>query len=168
MPDQLLWVDWLILAVVGVSVAVSLWRGLMREVLSLTAWVAAFAVAIVFADAVAQWLAALVDVPSVRRILAFGGLFLLTLFVGGLVNLLVARLLETTGLTGTDRLLGAAFGVARGMAVVTVLVLVVGFVPALHEDPWWSQSLLLPYFRDLAAWLGGLMPDGFAASLALR
>ena len=160
MLDGLIWVDFIVLGVIGLSALISLWRGFLREVLSLAAWVAAFVIAFLFVDKGAALLTPYVSVPSVRMILAFGGLFLITLFIGGLVNLLIAILVKRTGLSGTDRMLGIIFGVLRGVAIIAVLVLLAGLTP-LPQDPWWQQSLFLHHFQTLAVWLQNFLPTEF-------
>jgi uncharacterized membrane protein required for colicin V production len=99
------------------------------------------------------------DIPSLRIAAAFGGLFLATLLIGGLINILASYLVDYTGLTGTDRVLGMAFGLARGAAVITLLVLAAGLTP-LPRDPWWQQALLLHHFQEGAVWLQSLLPAG--------
>lgn len=161
MPNDILWVDYFIIGVIALSVLISLWRGFLREAISLAAWVLAFVVAFLFVDDGAAYLTQYVGVPSVRIILAFGGLFLTTLFLGGLVNILVAQLVLQTGLTGTDRLLGIIFGLVRGGAIITILVLLASLTP-LPKDPWWQQSLLLPHFQQAALWLRNFLPPTIA------
>jgi membrane protein required for colicin V production len=92
---------------------------------------------------------------------AFAALMLVSLVVGGLVNFLVIQLVERTGLSGTDRLIGMVFGLARGVLVIAVLVLVAGLTP-FPGDPWWQESRLIPYFEELALWLGELLPEDIA------
>jgi membrane protein required for colicin V production len=159
---QLIWVDIGILAIIGVSTLISLFRGFVREVLSLVAWAVAFWVAITFSPQVAGLFAAQISVPSARTFLAFGALFVATLFVGGLVNFVIGRLIAATGLTATDRLLGIFFGLARGIAIVTVLVLLAGLTP-LPRDPWWHESQFIPHFQELAVILRSLLPPEYQA-----
>ncbi len=159
--NNLLMVDYIVLGIIGLSVLISLWRGFMREVLSLAAWVVAFLVAFIFADTGAAYLANHISVPSVRIILSFGGLFLITLFIGGLINVVVSQLVKSTGLSGTDRMVGIVFGLVRGVAIIGLLVLLAGLTP-LPSDPWWNESLLLPKFQPLALWLRGLLPPELA------
>ena len=78
--------------------------------------------------------------------------------VGGLVNYLIGQLVEKTGLTGTDRLIGMLFGAARGILLVTLLIFLAGLTP-LPEDPWWNASQLIGYFQELAVWLKTLLPE---------
>ena len=166
MSQSLNWFDYVILAIIGLSVLISVWRGFMREVLSLAAWIVAIAVSLAFAETASAYLAEYVTVPSVRLIIAFGGIFVVVLFLGGLVNLLVGRLVQSTGLSGTDRMVGVVFGVLRGVAIVAVLVLLAGFTP-LPDDPWWKQSVLVPHIEILAQWLRGFLPSDLPGNLNL-
>ncbi|MCC7412068.1 MAG: CvpA family protein [Gammaproteobacteria bacterium] len=156
------WADIGILAVISVSALVSVVRGFLREVLSLLAWVAAFWVAFAFTDRAAAWFEGAVTVPSGRSVLGFVTRFVGTLLAVGVVNFVIARLVDKTGLSGTDRLLGLLFGLARGLVVVTVLVLVAGLlrVPA---APWWQGSTLIQPFEGFALWTIAHMPPDLAA-----
>ena len=158
------WADYLILILITLSLLIGLWRGLMREAISLATWVAAFAIAFLFAKDGESYLVAYIEIPSLRMAAAFGGLFLAVLLIGGLVGLLASYLIDYTGLTGTDRLLGAVFGVMRGAALVIVLVLVAGLTP-LPKDPWWQQSLLLDRFQEGALWLREFLPPELAQNV---
>jgi membrane protein required for colicin V production len=103
----------------------------------------------------------------VRLAAAFLLLFLGTLIVTAVVGFLVGRLVDLSGLSATDRTLGLAFGLGRGVALVAILVLLAGFT-SLPRDPWWRQSVLLPHFQDLALWLRGFLPPEIAARVAYR
>ncbi len=158
----MIWVDYAILAIIGISALISIFRGLIREVLSLFAWGAAFVVARTFMAAVAEWFAGVVSVPSARLVLAFASLFVGTLLAAALVNLLVGKLIASTGLSGTDRMLGVLFGIGRGVVIVAALVLAAGLTPV-PRDPWWQASLLLPRFEAMALWMRGYLPAEAAA-----
>ena len=158
------WADYLIIVLIALSMLIGLWRGLLREVISLTTWIAAFAIALLFAEDGAAHLTPYLDVPSLRIAVAFGGLFLATLLLGGLVGILASYLVHYTGLTGTDRVLGMAFGLARGAAVIAVLVLAAGLTP-LPKDPWWQQALLLRHFQESAVWLRDFLPPELAQNI---
>lgn len=161
MSGNLIWVDYFILGVIALSVLLGLWRGFLREAISLGAWICAFIMAFLFVDEGAAYLDRYIGIPPVSITLAFGGLFLCMLMLGGLVNLIVAQLVEPTGLSGTDRLLGVLFGLLRGGAFVAVLVLLAGLTP-LPQDVWWKQSPLLPHFQQAALWLRGFLPPELA------
>ena len=155
------WADYLIVIVIALSMLIGLWRGLLREVISLVTWIAAFAIAFLFAEDGAAHLTPYLDVPSLRMAAAFGGLFLITLLLGGLIGLVATHLVDYTGLTGTDRVLGLVFGLGRGAVVIAILVLAAGLTP-LPKDPWWQQSRLLPHFQETALRLRGWLPPELA------
>lgn len=157
-------VDYGILGVIGLSALVSLVRGFVREALSLAGWVLALWVALTFTRELARWLPPGITVPSLRLAVAFLGLFLAALLLTALVNFLAVHLVEKTGLSGTDRMLGVLFGVARGVVIVAILVLLAGFT-ALPQDPWWGGSSLLPQFQQIALWIRGFLPPDIAAQI---
>lgn len=155
------WADYAILAIILISALISIGRGLVREVLSLLGLIAALWVSISFSPSIASLLEGAVSVPSMRRLLAFMALFIATLALAAVVNYFIAKLVMKTGLSGTDRALGVLFGAVRGVAIVTVLVLMAGLTP-LPDDPWWDKSLLLGHFQTIALWIRGHLPDDLA------
>jgi len=157
----LIWIDYVIFAVIGLSAIIGLFRGFVREALSLVAWGAAIWVALTFAPLAASYLEPYIETPSLRHIAAFAGLFLTTLIAGAIVNYLVSLLVRKSGIGGTDRFLGLFFGVARGVLVVAILVLLAGLTP-LPEDPWWKESQVMPTFEQLAVSLRGFLPEDIA------
>jgi len=163
----LIWVDYFILAIITVSALLSLWRGFIKEALSLASWIAALWVAMLFFDDLGGYLAQWIDTPSVRGAVAFVILFVATVIAGGVVNFLVGKLVEKTGLSATDRALGVVFGVARGAVIVSVLVMLAGLT-AVPRDPWWSESLLLAHFQDMAMWLRSFLPAGIAEKIQFQ
>jgi len=159
--------DVALLAVIALSCAVGMWRGFMVEVMSLAVWVAAFWLAFTFGEAAAAMFVAVVEAPSARLFLGYTALFLGALAIGGLATWLIGKLVKSTGLSGTDRLLGLGFGAARGVALCCVAVLVLGFTP-LPKDPWWSGSRLLPSFTAGAEWMRGWLPEAVASHVDLQ
>ncbi len=149
MLDILPIVDWLILGVILISAAISLIRGFVREALSLATLIAAIVVARVFGSQVATLFEEYIGQPSLRLLAAYALLFVFTMIVGGLINHLLGQLVDATGLTGTDRLLGALFGVARGALIIIVAVAILSRMPV-TEDSWWQESKLIPSFVDAA------------------
>ncbi|MCG3145854.1 MAG: Colicin V production protein [Gammaproteobacteria bacterium] len=150
-------VDIGILAIVGISALLSLLRGLVREVLSLAAWVVAFFVARTFNPVAAGWMAGMVSVPSAQYVLGFGLLFFAVLLAMGVVNYVLVRVVAATGLSPTDRMLGVIFGVLRGVGVVILLVFLASFTP-MTRDPWWTGSLFVPKLLPAADWLRAKIP----------
>ena len=132
-------VDWVFIGVLVFSLLVGAWRGLVYEVISLVSWVAAFVLAQWFAPAVAHWLPISSTNEALRYGIGFVLVFVGTVFAGGLIAFLVKKLLAAVGLSPMDRLLGAAFGVVRGVVVLLAVSLLVGMTP-LKSAPWWQEA----------------------------
>jgi membrane protein required for colicin V production len=149
--------DYLIIAVLAISVLLGLWRGFVAEVLSLVCWIAAFWVAWMFGDAVAAWYGQWLQQPAARMIAGYLTCFLAVLIVGALLGWLLRKLIRGSGLSGVDRTLGMLFGFARGVLLVIAIVLVLDFTPAAGAA-WWQRSQLLPGFSEGAGWISAHLP----------
>jgi len=145
------WADWVVIALISVSALLSLKRGFVKEALSLLTWVTAFVIARLFADPLSALLAAYIDTPSARVVAAFVLLFVVVLFTGALINNLIGLLIRATGLSSTDRVLGMAFGIARGCILVVVAVALLAMSPV-QQDRWWTESTLIPHFQMMEGW----------------
>lgn len=160
---MLTWADVALLTILAVSMGIGLWRGFIVEVLSLTVWIGAFWLSVAFGADVAAWLGGIAS-PSARLFLGHAGVFLVVLIVGGLLTWALGKFIANTGLSATDRVLGLGFGLARGVVLGCVAVLLLGFTPV-PGDPWWSQSRLLPAFQHGAEWMAGFLPPAAAAEI---
>ncbi len=153
------WVDWTIVGLIVLSTLVGVLRGFVREGLSLVVWILAVWIAFTFADGVAKdWLANHVANPSIRYALAFAGLFVAVLIIGGFINFLIGAAVDKTGLGGTDRLLGLVFGFVRGVLIIAVLILAISLTPAKVES-WYTKAKLPPHFSWLVNWIHSLIPE---------
>lgn len=150
--------DIAILAVLLVSVLIGLVRGLVGEVLSLARWIAAFWIAAVFGAQVGGIYGAWLHEPAERIVAGSITCFVGVLIIGGLITWAVRRMIAWSGLRLGDSFLGMAFGLARGLLLVTFVVLMLGFTPVPREAAWYRQSTLLPAFQNGAAWLAGVLP----------
>ena len=159
--------DYVVLAIIAISILVGAIRGFVKEAFSLAVWAAAFLVAFQFSGVLAMQLENHIELPSARTSLAFASLFILVLLVGGLVTFLVGKLVEKTGLDGTDRLLGGVFGGVRGLAIVLAVILVAGLTPV-PQDPWWQQSKTIQSLMPLAEWSAQFLPDYILEHLELK
>lgn len=158
------WVDWVLLAVLAVSVVIGLVRGFVFECLSLAGWVVAW----FGAQWGAPWLAAQLPLGAPGSALNHGAAFLLAfvaaLVVWALLARLVRMLIHATPLSIPDRLLGAGFGALRGGVLLLALCTVVLLTPAAqsaawrgsHGGPWLAQGL---------QWLKPLLPASAARLL---
>ncbi len=151
------WLDYGIILVIVFSVIISLIRGFLREALSLAAWIIAFWVGLTFSKSFSQYLQPYLHSPGMRYAAAFIILFLGTLLIGAIVNSVISRLVEKTGLSGTDRLIGLVFGFARGVLLVAI-VLVAARLTDFDKTSQWQQSQLVPVFVPVENWLAQYVP----------
>ncbi|MGB0732617.1 MAG: CvpA family protein [Pontibacterium sp.] len=156
------WADWAIVGVIGISCLLSLRNGFVKEALSLATWAAALFIAFTFVVPMDAVLESYISTPSLRRLAAFGILFVLTLIAGALISQLVAMLVKATGLSATDRILGLGFGAARGALVVVVLIMLAGQTPA-TQDIWWQESQLIPHFALMVDWTRDVASEIYSA-----
>ncbi|RLQ22887.1 CvpA family protein [Seongchinamella sediminis] len=150
---QLTAADWVIIVVLSVSTLLSLWRGFVREALSLLAWVAAFIVAHLFVDQLALQLSSLIANVTGRYVAAYAILFVSTLVVFTLVVKVATSLVRAAGLSFLDRVLGTIFGFARGVILILVAAYVIKQLIPAQNQQWLHQSVLMPHLTMLADWV---------------
>ncbi len=146
------WIDWTIVGVVALSVALSLWRGFVREAIALAGWVLAFFAARLFHAELSILFTDAIQPEGLRLSLAWLTLFIAVLFLSYLVAMLAGSLIDKVGLTIPDRLLGMAFGLLRGLALCAVLVLVCKAFTRFPEESWWAESRFVPHLETVADW----------------
>lgn len=159
--------DLVIVGLLVLSAVIGVFRGFVKEVLSLAAWVGAFWVAWAFAVPAGSLFESMLDKPQLRVLAAGMVLFLATLVVATLIGQLIQRTITRTGLAGPDRMLGLLFGALRGAAVIVALVLVLRLF-SVQEAPWWQHSALVPYFDRLGAAVVQLLRPEVAEALGYR
>ena len=158
--------DWVLLAVVAASALFGLMRGFVGVLASLAAWVLAGWAAFRFGAQVALVLAGDGDAGPGELLAGYALSFIGVLIVVGLVGWLVRKLVQSVGLSGLDRLLGLALGLARGAFVACALVLLLGLT-AMPREPQWQRSQVVPVFVPGAQWLRTWLPDWVAAQVDL-
>jgi len=147
--------DWIFGATMVASTMLGMVRGLVKEVLSWLSWVAAFLLAQRWAPEVSQWITLTGASETLRFAAGFVIAFIATLMAAGLVTMAIKRLLSIAGLSPMDRLLGGAFGAARGAVLLLVATMVVDLTP-LHLHPTWLEAR----GPQISQWaLNGLKPQ---------
>lgn len=135
--------------VLFLSCAISFVRGFIREVLSLVFWIAAVWMAFTHGSELAILFTGLSKSKTIQIVLGSLSAFLATLFVGMIANYVLWLLIRKTGLSGTDRLLGLLFGMARGLLVVTVL-LVLARVTPMGKEAFFADAMMSTYLQPLS------------------
>jgi membrane protein required for colicin V production len=157
--------DFVVIGIIGLSTVFAFARGFVRVVISLAAWVVALVAAFQYADTFATWLPALGDAPRARYVAAFILIVVVVLLVGALLGWLLSRLVRAVGLGFVDRTLGAVLGVARGMLIVVIGVLIAGLTTFPQQD-WWRRAMFAPALVDAALSLRPWLPQAWAQQLA--
>lgn len=134
------WLDYAVIGVIVVSVGWGIWRGLVREVMSLAGWVIAFLAANLFAAPLAEALPRAISRPEWRTFVAFILIFLVVLVIATLGAVWLSKLVHSVGLGSLDRVLGALFGMLRGLLVVLAFALAAGLT-GFPQRPVWKESL---------------------------
>ena len=147
----MVWIDYTILAVIALSALISLARGFVKEAVSLIVWISAFFVASTFYLNLSTFLTSISD-QVLRNAAAIAILFITTLILGALLNYIIGQLVQRTGLSGTDRVLGIVFGALRGVLIsAAVIFFMDAFTPA-SSSAWWQNSQLIPEFTLIVEW----------------
>jgi len=150
--------DYSVIALVLLSALWGLWRGVVREIVSLLGWVVALVAAILFGGDMGAILPGSLENPAARYLLGMVLVLVLVLLLAWLLGWLVHKLLHAAGLGWFDRGLGVIFGLMRGLLVVLVLFFVAGLTK-LPQERWWRQSLLAPYLQQVVLGLRPMLPQ---------
>jgi len=131
--------DWIFAGGLLVSLLLGAWRGLVFEILSLVSWVVAFVLAQWLGADVAQHLPMGGASELLRHAAGFVLVFVATVMLGGLVAALLKQLMSAVGLRPVDRVLGAMFGVIRGVLLLLLATVLLGMTPV-KDSPTWQES----------------------------
>jgi len=150
-------IDIIVLAIVGVSVAYGVWRGLVREVLALVAWVGAFLLANLLAPDAARLLPQGMATEEIRLLVSFVVVFIVALVGLSVLAMLASKVVKIVGLGPADRVVGGFFGLARGIFVVIILVLLAGLT-TLPRQATWREAALRGPLDAFAGYINGWLP----------
>ena len=159
--------DLVALLVIAVSVGFSIRRGLVREVLSLLSWIIAFWLARLFAAVVAGWLPSAWSHQGLRIAIGFIAVIVVSLLVFSLACAFIVHLVKVAGLTVSDRMLGALFGLLRGVLIVVIMVLL-GGMPTEPREPYWRQALFSGPLEKMASWVKPWLPEDIARRVSFE
>nr|WP_294839513.1 CvpA family protein [uncultured Methylotenera sp.] len=153
--------DYIVLSIIGLSVILSVMRGVVREVLAIVGLVAAFYVGVTYTNQLLPMMP--VDIPNeaLRVLAAFLVLFLATLLLATLLGIALSAIFKKAGLGWLNRLLGALFGVARGLLIVCVIVFLAGLTD-IPKDPRWRNAMFSAPIEALVVNLLPWVPESIA------
>jgi len=155
--------DYLLLAIAGFSMVLSLWRGFVREIISLIGLVAAFVIAGRASGVATELLTDWIPNATVASLAGFGLVFVCVMLIVALAGSLIRKLVDMADLTASDRTLGMVFGLARGLLLIGLFFLVYTTY-AKPDTAWMKNSVLTPYAVQMGNMLGKVIPEGYPFS----
>lgn len=135
--------DWIVLCIVGLSTLFAFFRGVIRELIALIAWVVGLIGAVAFTPIVGAMLPQIGGYPAIRYVIAFALILIVALLAGALIAWPLSKAVRAAGLGFVDRFLGSVFGLVRGIFFVLAFVLLAGLT-TLPRTAWWQSSALVP------------------------
>jgi len=149
--------DIVIISIIAISGLVGVFRGLVREVMSLVGWIVSAWLAWRFAYVFAPVFDSIIESSDVRKAAAFISIFLLSLVLFALLSYFISKIMSKSALKGMDRTLGMLFGLLRGAIIIAVLAMLIQSTQ-FAKEAWWTGSMLKDYFLLLAAYGMSVMP----------
>ena len=158
------WLDIAFCTIVVISIAVGIVRGLIFELLSLTGWFVAYFAAQWLTPQVAPHLPIGAPDSGLNHGAGFAAIFIVALFIWGLISRLLRMLIHRSPLSATDRMLGAAFGLARSAVLLLAVATVVGLTP-LAKSVAWQQSSGAVWLESALRGLKPVLPPDISRHL---
>ena len=156
--------DWILLVILLASLLPGAWRGLVYEVMSVIGWLASFVLAQWFAVDVSQQLPMQSAGDSLRYAAGVVIVFVASVFAAGLISAMLRKLISVIGLRPVDRVLGAGFGLFRGVILLLALTVVLHLM-SMTQSEWWQDSQGGPVLTALLKGLKPVLPPHFGAYL---
>jgi membrane protein required for colicin V production len=156
--------DYLVLGILGLSILLSVMRGLTQELLALAAWGLSFWLASAYSQPLSGVMPQSLPSESLRYMAAFIVIFCGVWLVSAIVRITLNQFLKASGLKPVDRLLGAGFGCLRGLFLVITAVLVAGMTN-LPREPFWRDAMFSPLCEALAGKVKPWLPEAVAGKI---
>ena len=154
--------DLIIIAVIGISGLLSLFRGFFSEFFSLATWAMAIWLPFNYTEQFMAFLPDTVESPSARWFISAGVLFVGAMVVGSVLSYLIRKILGATGIGLVDRLLGVGIGVVRGVLIVAIVALLATSNPSIPKEKWWNDSKILPPVLIISRFIQNRLPASFS------
>jgi membrane protein required for colicin V production len=151
------WIDIVIIALFVISILIGIYRGLVKETLSVASWALAAFVAFRYGEQASVYIKPYVTQAPLDLAIAYVAVFLISLIVFSVISHIISQIFDSSGMKGIDRSIGSIFGAIRAAAIIVILVLVGRFM-AMDNQQWWMDSQFIPYFEPLVEWFKSYLP----------
>jgi len=136
--------DWLIVAVVLLSIVSAGVQGFFAEALSMAGLVVGYLVAAWKYPGLSDWFMTFLKNAWLADIFSFLIIFFVILLLFDVAARVARKLMKAAGLSGFDRFMGALLGVVKGVLIVTVVLM--GMTAFTPTSSMLKKSVLAPYF----------------------
>ncbi len=153
--------DYVVIAVVAVSLLLGLWRGVIGELIALLGWGLGLFAAFEYGEPFGAVVFAGMADPALRLAVACVTIFVSVLVVMALIRMLIGKMIKALGLSLSDRLLGMVFGLARG-ALISLVLVALGGMTAAPTQSWWQLSTLAAPLESAVLAIKPMLPDDLA------
>ncbi len=158
------WIDIAIIVFFAISILIGIYRGFVKETLSVTSWALAAFVAFQYGERASVYIKPYINQEPLDLAIAYVAVFLISLIVFSVISHIISQIFESSGMTGVDRSIGSIFGAVRAAVIVVILILVGRFM-AMDNQQWWMDSGFLPYFEPLVEWFKSFLPVDIVAKI---
>lgn len=155
--------DFLIAAVIGLSISIGIWRGFVHEALSLGKWILASIIAWIFTEQASGLFSNSISDPTLRLAAAFIFVFIVGYILGTWATAVLHKVFSSRKfLKLTNRILGASFGAARGIVIITLVFMLAGLTTTVPQSQWWRHASFVPFFQSMALFTSEFLPKDIA------
>lgn len=142
-------IDIIILITILLPAMIGAFFGFVNIIFSILVWVLSLLISIKFSAVLVPLFESSVDIPVLRTVLAFVGLFIISFMLLTVISYLIIKLFDKTNLTNIDRIFGLFCGIGYGIIIVQSVVFLAGFT-TLSQQSWWQRSITIKPFEKLA------------------
>ena len=158
------WIDIVIIAFFVISILIGIYRGFVKETLSVASWALAAFMAFKFGEQASVYIKPYITQEPLDLAIAYVAVFLVSLIVFAVISHIISQIFASSGMTGIDRSIGSIFGALRAAVILVVLILVGRFM-AMDNQSWWLDSQIIPYFEPLVEWFKSFLPVDIIAKI---
>ena len=158
------WIDIVIIVLFTISILIGIYRGFVRETLSVASWLLAAYLAFAFGEQAAVYVKPYVAQEPLDLAIAYVAVFLVALIAFSIIGHILSKIFESTGMTGIDRSIGSVFGFVRAVVIVVAMIIVGRFM-AMDNQQWWMDSSFIPYFEPVVEWVKSFLPEDVVAKI---
>ncbi|QVL45669.1 MAG: CvpA family protein [Methylophilaceae bacterium] len=151
--------DYIVIAIIVLSVVVSMMRGAVKEMLAIVGWFVAFYVSKAYSVMLADFLPEGIPTEALKTLIAFLIILIAVLFLTGLLAMAISSMVSKIGLGWLNRFFGVLFGFAKGLLIACLLVFLAGLTN-LPKEQMWTDALLSDPLEILVKSVLPWLPEG--------